>query len=231
MPTVLITGANRGLGLEFCRQYVRDGWDVVACCRNPDTSRALAELDRSREQLTIWQLDVSNRVQIDNLASQLKGRPIDILVNNAGVYGDTPKTAFGRIDYARWEEVLRINTLAPVKLTEAFTDHLRAGQGRLTVAVTSLMGSMGDNSSGGAILYRSSKAALNAAMRSLSFDLRGYGIGVLILHPGWVKTDMGGTNAPLSVEESVAGMRDVIGRFDPSLSGQFLNFRGQVQPW
>lgn len=231
MPTVLITGANRGLGLEFCRQYVGDGWDVVACCRNPDTSRALAELDRSREQLTIWQLDVSNRVQIDNLASQLRGRPIDILVNNAGVYGDTPKTAFGRIDYARWEEVLRINTLAPVKLTEAFTDHLRAGHGRLTVAVTSLMGSMGDNSSGGAILYRSSKAALNAAMRSLSFDLRGYGIGVLILHPGWVKTDMGGTNAPLSVEESVAGMRNVIGRFDPSLSGQFLNFRGQVQPW
>ena len=231
MPTVLITGANRGLGLELCRQYARDGWDVVACCRNPDTSRALAELEKSRQEITISRLDVSDRAQIDHLASQLRGRPIDVLINNAGVYGDTPKTAFGRIDYARWEEVLRINTLAPVKLTEAFIDHLRAGQQRLTVAVTSLMGSMGDNSSGGAILYRSSKAALNAAMKSLSFDLRGFGIGVLILHPGWVKTDMGGTNAPLSVEESVSGMRNVIERFDPSLSGQFLNFRGDVQPW
>ncbi len=231
MPTVLITGANRGLGLEFCRQYVRDGWKVVACCRNPDTSRALMELDKSRQHLTVWRLDVGDLAQIDDLASQLKGQPIDILINNAGVYGDTPKTAFGRIDYARWEEVLRINTLAPVKLTEAFTDHLRAGHSRLTVAVTSLMGSMGDNSSGGAILYRSSKAALNAAMKSLSFDLRAFGIGVLILHPGWVKTDMGGTNAPLGVEESVAGMRHVIDQFDPSLSGQFLNFRGEVQPW
>lgn len=231
MPTVLITGANRGLGLEFCRQYLHDGWEVLACCRKPETSKALTLLGKSWQQLHILQLDVLDRTQIDTLAAQLKGTAVDVLINNAGVYGDTPKTAFGRIDYPCWEDVLRINTLAPVKLTEAFVDHLRAGRMRLTVAVTSLMGSMGDNSSGGAILYRSSKAALNAAMKSLSFDLRGLGIGVLILHPGWVKTDMGGSNAPLGVEESVSGMRDVIERHEPSLSGQFLNFRGEIQPW
>lgn len=231
MPTVLITGANRGLGLEFCRQYSSDGWSVLACCRSPETATVLIDLQKSCGTVQPHRLDLGDFTTIDALARALEGTAIDVLINNAGVYGDTARTAFGCIDYARWQEVLRVNTLAPVKMTESFVDHLQAGERRLTVAITSLMGSMGDNSSGGAILYRSSKAGLNAAMRSLSFDLRGFGIGVLILHPGWVRTDMGGTNAPLTAAESVAGMRRVIEHYDPSLAGQFLNFRGEPQPW
>lgn len=231
MPTVLITGANRGLGLEFSRQYANDGWQVLACCRSPETASALDRLQQSTGAINVFRLDLGDLDAIDVLARQLSGVAIDVLINNAGVYGDTSQTAFGRIDYARWIEVLRINTLAPVKMTEALLDQLRAGERRLTVAVTSLMGSMADNSSRGAILYRSSKAGLNAAMKSLSFDLRGSGIGVLILHPGWVRTDMGGINAPLDAAESVSGMRQVIDRYHPSLSGQFLNFRGESEPW
>lgn len=231
MPTVLITGANRGLGLEFCRQYLREGWNVLACCRSPEKAAALAELAKPEPRLRVLGLDVGDFAAIDALAARLKGTPIDVLICNAAIYGDTPNTAFGRIDYARWLDALRINTLAPVKLTEAFVDHLRSGESRLTVAITSLMGSMGDNSSGGSILYRSSKAGLNAAMKSLSFDLRGFGIGVLIVHPGWVRTDMGGRNAPLQASESVAGMRQVIADYQPSHSGQFLNYRGEIQPW
>lgn len=231
MPTVLITGANRGLGLEFCRQYSDEGWSVLACCRCPESATALAGLQKSAGDLQLHRLDVGDFDAIDALARRLEGHPIDILINNAGVYGDTPRTAFGRIDYQRWLEVLRINTLAPVRTIEAFVAHLQAGERRLTVAITSLMGSMGDNSSGGALLYRSSKAGLNAAMKSLSFDLRGFGIGVLILHPGWVRTDMGGTNAPLEPSESVAGLRQVIDHYQPALSGRFLDFRGESVPW
>ncbi|MCU0734921.1 MAG: SDR family oxidoreductase [Methylotetracoccus sp.] len=231
MPTVLVTGANRGLGLEFCRQYANEGWNVLACCRSPETATRLTELERTNPTVHVHRLDVSDLAAIDRLGQSLRGTVIDVLINNAGVYGDTASTAFGRIDYARWLEVLRINSLAPVKMTETFLDHLRSGERRLTVAITSLMGSIGDNTSGGAILYRSSKAALNAAMKSLSFDLRGFGIGVLMLHPGWVRTDMGGTNAPLDVMASVGGMRQVIDHYHPSLSGQFLNYCGESEPW
>ncbi len=231
MATVLITGANRGLGLEFCRQYARDGWNVLACCRSPETAGRLTELQKTTQNLQVYRLDVSAFPAIDRLGQDLKGVAIDVLINNAGVYGDTTTTAFGRIDYARWLDVLRINSLAPVKMTESLLVHLRAGEWRLTVAITSLMGSIGDNSSGGAILYRSSKAALNAAMKSLSFDLRGFGIGVLLLHPGWVRTDMGGANAPLEAAESVSGMRQIIDNYHPAQSGQFLNYRGESEPW
>lgn len=232
MPTVLVTGANRGLGLEFCRQYLSSGWKVLACCRSPETARGLQQLKpRDPGSLKLLRVDVADFTSVGTLAAQLNGVAIDVLINNAGVYGDTPETAFGHLAYDRWVEVLRINTLAPVKITESLIGNLRSSERRLTVAITSLMGSMADNSSGGAILYRSSKAALNAAMKSLSLDLRPQGIGVLILHPGWVRTDMGGTNAPLTAEESVSGMKRVIDGYLPSLSGRFLNFRGEDQPW
>lgn len=231
MPSVLITGANRGLGLEFCRQYGEQGWRVFACCRHPEAATELRTLAAQWNHLTIHTLDVADFQQIDQLAEQLKSEPIDVLLSNAGVYGDKSDYDFGNLDYQIWFETLRINTLASVKLTEAFLPNLLKSTRRLIVAMTSLMGSMGDNSSGGSIFYRSSKAGLNAAMKSLAIDLQPQKIAVLILHPGWVKTDMGGSHAPTSPQESIAGMRSVIEEFSLEKTGSFLNYRGQQLPW
>jgi NAD(P)-dependent dehydrogenase (short-subunit alcohol dehydrogenase family) len=231
MPSVLITGANRGLGLEFCRQYGEQGWRVFACCRQPETAAALQALAAQWGHLTIHTLDVADFQAIDQLAQQLGSETIDVLLSNAGVYGDKSGYSFGTLDYQAWLETLRINTLAPVKLAEAFLPQLLNSERRLLVPISSLMASMSDNGSGGSILYRSSKAALNAAMKSLALDLHAQNIAVLILHPGWVKTDMGGDNAPTSPEESIAGMRRVIEEFTLEKSGSFLNFKGEQQPW
>jgi NAD(P)-dependent dehydrogenase (short-subunit alcohol dehydrogenase family) len=231
MFTVLITGANRGLGLEFTRQYAAQGWRVLACCREPETAHALQGIAAAHPQVTLYRLDVADFAQIDHLAQTLQDQAIDVLLSNAGVYGDKQDYAFGQLDYAVWEQTLRINTLAPVKLAEAFLPQLQKSQKRLLVPVSSLMASLADNSSGGSLCYRSSKAALNAAMKSLAIDLRPQQIGVLILHPGWVKTDMGGIHAPTMPEESVAGMCRVIDHFTLEKSGHFINFRGETLPW
>lgn len=231
MSTVLITGANRGLGLEFSRQYAEAGWRVLACCRDPDRADELRRLASVWPTLALYRLDVGDFAAVDALARELAAESIDVLLNNAGVYGDSAQTPFGALDYDLWQKVLRIDTLAPMKLAEAFLPHVERSQTKLIVAITSLMGSIADNGGGGSIMYRSAKAALNAAMKSLSIDLRGRGVGVLLLHPGWVKTDMGGPNAPTLPEESVSGMRRVIATYAPSDSGRFLDFRGQELPW
>lgn len=231
MQTLLITGANRGLGLEFCRQYSAQGDRVLACCRDPDNARALQNLARQYSSIRICALDVTDFQQIDELANELRGETIDVLLSNAGVYGDTSEHRFGALNYQNWEQTLRINTLAPVKLAEAFLPNLGKSQHPVLVAITSLMGSMTDNTSGGSICYRSSKAALNAAMKSLAIDLKARNIAVLIMHPGWVKTDMGGMNAPVSVEESIGNMRRVIADFILDDTGHFLNYRGEELPW
>lgn len=231
MRTVLITGANRGLGLEFCRQYAREGWQVLACCRDPDHAEALRHLAAHSPALSLHRLDVERFEQIDALAQTLAGQPIDLLLNNAGIYGDSAQTPFGALDYDQWARVLKIDTLAPVKLAEALLPQLELGSGRLIASITSLMGSIADNSGGGSPMYRSAKAALNAAMRTLSIDLRDRGVGVLLLHPGWVQTDMGGAKAPTQPEDSVSGMRQVIAAYTPADSGRFLDFRGKELPW
>jgi NAD(P)-dependent dehydrogenase (short-subunit alcohol dehydrogenase family) len=231
MPSVLITGANRGLGLEFCRQYGAQGWRIFACCRQPETATELQALAEKWQHLTIHMLDVADFQTIDQLAEQLGSETIDVLLSNAGVYGDKRDHSFGALDYPTWEKTLRINTIAPVKLAESFLPNLLKSQKPLIVAMSTLMASMADNGSGGSILYRSSKAGLNAAMKSLALDLKPQAIAVLILHPGWVKTDMGGENAPTSPEESIAGMRKVIDEFTLEKSGTFLNFKGVQQPW
>ncbi|HYE36403.1 SDR family oxidoreductase [Methylocaldum sp.] len=231
MATVLVTGANRGIGLEFCRQYAEAGWKVLACCRRPEKASDLNGLAVHHPSVSIHQLDLGSFDQIDALAHALASESIDVLINNAGIYGDSSRNALGALDYEHWARVLKINALAPVKMTEAFLPHLLRSERKLVAAITSLMGSMGDNTSGGSIMYRSSKAALNAAMKSLSIDLEDRGIGVLILHPGWVKTDMGGSNAPTSPVESVAGLRRVIDGFGSGDSGRFLDFRGRELPW
>jgi NAD(P)-dependent dehydrogenase (short-subunit alcohol dehydrogenase family) len=231
MPSILITGANRGLGLEFCRQYGEQGWRVFACCREPETATALQTLAKQWENLTVHTLEISDFQQIDQLAAQLASEPLDVLLNNAGVYGDKKDHGFGALDYADWQKTLYINTIAPVKLAEAFLPQLLKTPHPKIVAISSLMGSITDNGSGGNILYRSSKAGLNAAMKSLSIDLRPQNVAVLILHPGWVKTDMGGDNAPTSPEESITGMRSVISEFTLQQTGSFINYKGKLLPW
>ena len=229
MKTVLITGANRGLGLEFCRQYAQEGWQVIACSRQPDKAVALSQLASQYETVRCVTLDVQNHQQIDALATELNEVTIDVLVSNAGVYGD--QHGFGELDYQVWRSTLETNVLSAMKLAEAFTHHLASSQQGIFVAISSLMGSMADNGSGGSYIYRSSKAALNAVMKSLSFDFSRQGTGVLIFHPGWVRTDMGGPNGLIEVDESISGMRRVIEQFDLSQTGCFIKYDGTAMPW
>lgn len=231
MKTVLVTGANRGLGLEFCRQYAGDGWRVIAACRDPQGAQILNTLAASNPNIEVEALDVADFSQIDALAGKLNGQAIDILLNNAGVYGDQIGHGFGNLDYAAWQTTLNVNSIAPIKMAEAFVPHLLKGSDKLIATVSSLMGSLADNSSGGSLLYRSSKAAVNAAMHSLAIDLQPRSIGVLILHPGWVRTDMGGPDALIDVETSVSGMRRRIAEFALPQSGSFIRYDGNIAPW
>ena len=230
MATVLITGANRGLGLEFCRQYAEQGWHVIACSRNPDDAFDLNNL-AGYPNIQLETLDVSKFEQIDALSRKLADQPIDILINNAGIYADHRSNSFGHLDYQAWTHSLLINTQAPVKMAEAFLAQIKNGDKKLIVAISSLMGSMADNDGGGSIFYRSSKAALNAAMKSLAIDLKNQSVGVLIFHPGWVKTDMGGPNALINADQSITGMCALIDNFSLDQSGSFVKYDGTPMPW
>ena len=226
MPTVLITGANRGIGLAFARSYAGDGWRVHACCRQPEKAGDLKSLGGDVE---IHRCDVTDKTQVASLARALSDEPIDLLIDNAGVIGDAG--GLGEIDYENWIEVLKVNTLAPVRVIEAFLPHLEAGEGKKIVAITSRMGSITENTTGGRYIYRSSKAALNMAMKSLAIDVAGKGLTVAVLHPGWVRTDMGGAGAAIGVEESVTGMRQVIDHLTPGDNGRFYNHDGREIGW
>lgn len=225
MPTTLITGAGRGLGLEFARRYHEDGWRVIATCRDPAAAGDLRSLG-----VETHAMDVTDAVAVAKVAKALKRDAIDLLINNAGIYGPRP-TPLGSVDEDAWMEVLRVNTMAPLKISEAFADHVAASERRLIVSISSRLGSMADNTSGGAYIYRSSKAALNCVMRCLAADLKPRGIDVLMLHPGWVRTDMGGPTALVGVEQSVAGMRRVIAGLEPGDTGRFIQFDGEEIPW
>ena len=232
MGTTLITGANRGIGLEFCRQYAADGWRVLACSRYPEKSDALNKLAAQHpEQIKIHALDVADHVEIDRLAHVLADESIDLLINNAGIYPDSDKSGFGHTDYAEWIHAFRINTMAPLKMAETFATQIARGKQKTIVTVTSKMGSIADNSSGGSYLYRSSKAAVNMVVKSLAIDLKPIGITAVVFHPGWVKTDMGGPSALISAEQSVSGMRQVIARLTMADSGRFFAYDGQEIPW
>ena len=231
MNTVLITGANRGLGLEFCKQYAKADWSVLAGCRNPELATQLNKLAIENPHVQVFKIDVLDRNSIDIIANDLKGTRIDLLIANAGVYGDSRGHEGGSLEYANWINTLETNVLGVVKVAEAFLPNLKKGQKPCIAALSSQMGSIEDNSSGGSILYRSSKAALNAAMKSLSIDLQNDDIGVLIFHPGWVKTDMGGTHALIDAETSVCGMMKQISEFKMSQTGRFIKYDGTQLPW
>ena len=226
MPTVMITGANRGLGLEFARQYVRDGWSVIATCRKPEDATELNAIDG----VTVYPLNVTDSMAVRALADQLKGAAIDVLINNAGVYG--PKnSALNEIDFDVWEQVLRTNALAPLCVAQCFAAHVAASDRKCIATLSSKMGSMTDNTSGGSYIYRSSKAAVNAVMKSLASDLGPQGVISVLLHPGWVRTDMGGPSGLIGAEQSVAGMRRVIDAADMNASGHFYAYDGAEIPW
>ena len=225
---VLITGANRGLGLEFTKQYAADGWNVLACCRHPQSALDLQALAKVNANISIQALDVADFAQIDALALQLKDESIDVLINNAGVY---PASSFGDTNYQAWAEGFKVNSMAPLKMAEAFVQHLTRGQLKKIATLSSKMGSLDDNTSGESYSYRSSKTAVNMVMKSLSIDLKPYGISVVTLHPGWVQTDMGGSNALISAHTSVSGLREVIESLSLESTGKFIAYDGKAIPW
>ena len=227
MPTVMITGASRGLGLEFARQYAADGWRVIATCRAPADAGALTAMQGAVE---VHRLDVAEHATIEALAGVLASQAIDLLINNAGIYGRRPAD-LGAIDYDGWGEVMRVNVMGPLKVAEQFTEHVARSELKLMVAISSRMGSIADNDSGGAYIYRSSKAALNAVMKSLSVDLAAQGIVAVAFHPGWVATDMGGAGASINPPESVAEMVKSIAALGPKDGGRFINYDGTEVPW
>lgn len=228
MKTLLITGANRGIGLEFSKQYAAEGWRVLACFRHP--SEELARLSAMHpERVSTHGLDVGDHGQIERLGKLLEGESIDLLINNAGIYPDSG--GFGHTDYGRWMDAFSVNTMAPLLMAETFVRQISGSEMKTIVTITSKMGSISDNQSGGDYPYRSSKAALNMVMKSLSLDLKRYGIIAALLHPGWVRTDMGGPGALISAEESVSGMRKVISGLGIEDSGKFLGYDGREIPW
>ena len=231
MPTVLITGANRGLGLEFARQYATEGWQVFAACRAPDAAPELQELAaQSGGRIRVLKLDVTDAASARAAAAQLNDQPIDLLLNNAGV-GGPPGQQLGNLDYAAWARVLDTNTLGPMRVVEAFLENIAKGRLKQIVTITSAMGSIEDNASGGRYAYRSSKAAVNMVMKSLSIDLAPRSITCIVVHPGWVRTDMGGSGGKLTPAESVRALRSLIESIKPKDSGKFLNYDGKPYPW
>ncbi len=226
-PTVLITGANRGLGLEFTRQFAAEGWHVIATCRQPNAAKALAAI---KGDVRVRALDTTDSVQVGALARALKSETIDLLINNAGIYGPR-KVAFGRVNQEAWRDVFQVNVMGPMMVSEALADHVARSTGKTIVTLTSMMGSIALNESGGSYIYRSSKSALNMVMKGLSVSLKPRGITVVLIHPGWVRTDMGGASAHLSTEESVTAMRRIIAGLKPDDNGRFFNYDGKEIPW
>jgi NAD(P)-dependent dehydrogenase (short-subunit alcohol dehydrogenase family) len=231
MPSTLITGANRGIGLEFARQYLGDGWQVYAACRNPNSASELRRLaNASGDKLRILALNVTEPASIKAAAAELDGQTIDLLLNNAGVGGARGQT-IGNIDYGAWARILDVNTMGPMRVSEAFVDHVARSKRKLIVTLTSGMGSIADNTSGGSISYRSSKAAVNMVMRSLAIDLAPRGVTCVVVNPGWVRTDMGGPHATMTPAESVTRLRQLIETLGPAQSGKFFNYDGREYLW
>ena len=224
MPTILITGAGRGLGFELARQYAHEGWRVIATVRN---AAAGAELAKLRAQTIA--VDVTDTAQVKQLSSQFKGVPIDVLFCNAGIMGKRG-TALGSFDFAEWEKVLRVNLLGVAAVIEALIENVAASERKTVAVMSSRLGSITETS-GRTLPYSTSKAALNLLAKGLAATLAPRGIIVAALSPGWVKTDMGGEAAPLIPETSVRGLREVMGRLRREDSGKFLSYEGSSIPW
>ena len=230
MTNVLITGANRGLGLGFVKNYLVKDVNVVSTTRDIKGSKELLALKEIfRDKLEIFELDLIKESAGDTIANLIGDRPIDILINNAGV-GSTNQH-FEAVSPKPWLEVLKVNLIAPLMITQSIINNVKKGSDKKIYFLSSQLGSIGDNASGGMYIYRSSKTGLNQVVKSLSVDLKPQGITVVSLHPGWVKTDMGGPNAPVSIDESIEGMMQVIDTTDIRDTGRFFNYDGKELPW
>lgn len=220
MKHVVITGANRGIGLELARHYQAEGWQVTGVCR--ETS---AELEAAATQV-IEGIDVTSKENVERLVADLQGQTIDLLINNAGILQDE---TLGSIDFDSLRLQMEINAFAPLRISEALLPNLHTGS--KIANITSRMGSIADNDSGGRYGYRASKAAFNALGRSLAIDLKERGIAVAQLHPGFVKTRMVNFGGLITPEESVAGLTERIAALTLENSGSFWHSNGEELPW
>ena len=218
--TVLSTGANRGIGLALSRYYANRGDHVIAVCRS--SSDELENLGVT----VIDQIDVTDDASIARLAASLSGKTIDILINNAGILRSG---SLDSLDYNSIIEQFQVNAVAPLRVTEALLDKLVSGS--KIALITSRMGSIDDNTSGGAYGYRMSKAALNAAGKSLAIDLKAKGIAVSLLHPGYVQTEMVNFNGDISAELAASRLADRIAALDMNSTGRFWHSNGELLPW
>ena len=230
--TVLITGSNRGLGLEMATQYAADGWTVIATSRTPDDDTALQALAAAHATVQIEALDVTDHAQIEALASKLRGTAIDVLINNAGILGDAGEQRIGSLNFDQAAPLFETNTLAPLKMATAFQDHVAASDTKKIINISSIVGSLA-NTNGNIYFYRASKTALNMLMRSYAKDTAAEGLIIGLIHPGVVDTDM---SAPfdipkISVEDSATGVRSVIEWYTPETSGEFMQYTGQPLAW
>ncbi|MBK6598838.1 MAG: SDR family oxidoreductase [Proteobacteria bacterium] len=238
--TVLITGANRGIGLEFAKEYAALGWTVIATYRGQDLPGSLAELARQHpERVLAARMDVTDLGEIDRLAQQYRGKPIDVLINNAAIVGDLRDARpqqFGSLDHELFNTFMQTNVRGPLKVSEAFLENVASSERKVIVVISSLAGSFGAAAQNlpGRVYYKTSKAAVNMAMTSMAVATQARGITVVSIHPGGVKVeklqdfDVPGFMQP---EESVSSMIRVIGELQPSQTGSFLNFDGKVLPW
>jgi NAD(P)-dependent dehydrogenase (short-subunit alcohol dehydrogenase family) len=226
MPNVLITGAGKGLGFELARQYAAEGWHVFTSVLDANEQERVRALG---EHVRTFVADTTKRATLARMAADLQGTPIDVLICNAGIYGPVGQ-AFGETDYAAWEQVLRVNVLGSTATIEALIANVEASSRKLIVVMSSRLGSIAWND-GSDPIYRSSKAALNQVVKTLSVDLVGRGVTIVAVSPGWVRTDMGGPDAPLSPEVSINGVRKVIAGLTSKDTGKYLAFDGTENAW
>ena len=224
MPRTVITGASRGIGRALAIELAGRGHEVLALCRKPVAATGLADIER----VTVRGLDVASPVALHSFATSFDGT-LDVLVNNAGIAGGKLRDNLSEADFRMADEVFRVNAVAPLLLTRLLADRLAPGA--LVVNVTSILGSNAENTSGGMAIYRASKAALNSITRTLAAELGPNGVTVLAVHPGWVRTDMGGPSATIDTETSARGIGQIIADADPSRNGVFLDWKGDSLPW
>lgn len=224
MSAVLITGANRGIGLELARAYAADGWQVIGTCRTPQSAADLKDL----QGVEVMPLDVTDSASVAALAAGLSGRPIDVLLNNAGV--NFRAGSLSEIDYGDWAATMDANVFGPMRVCDALKENVLASDRKQMAFISSKMGSIAE-STGGSYSYRSSKTALNMAVKCLSLEFGPKGVTSVMFHPGHVRTDMGGPSAPVLATESAAGIKSVIDGLAPSDNGRFFNYDGTELPW
>ena len=228
---VLITGTSRGIGLEMVKFGIGQNWRIFACCRHPQQADSLFSLAKlANGRVSVHVADMYELATIQALSYELRNDAIDILINNAGIYG-SDNNKFGHVDVQSWINTFQVNSIAPLKVAEALLEQVRMGERKIIACISSKMGSMADNGSGGSYIYRSSKAALNAVVKSMSIDLEQDGIKCVALHPGWVQTEMGGPNAEITTRECVTSLFNIMLSLEAKDTGRFIDIDGTTIPW